>query len=1043
MAEEGFKRKLAAILSADVEGYSRLMDDDEEATVLTLTSYRNAITDLVQQFRGRVVDAPGDNLLAEFTSVVDAVNCAVEIQRDLAERNTELAYNRQMQFRIGVNLGDVIEEDGRIYGDGVNIAARVESLAEAGGICISGRAHDQVENKLGLEYEDLGKHEVKNISRPIQVYRVLSLPGAAAHRVVQAKESLGRKWRKIAISAAVVVLIVGGLVVWQFYMRSPAIEPASVEKMAYPLPDKPSIAVLPFVNMSGDPEQEYIGDSIAENIITALAYIPEMFVIARTSTSVYKGKAVEVKQVSEELGVRYVLEGSIQKAGDRIRVTAQLIDAISGHHLWADRYDREMEDFFDVLDEIAKKVAIELQVKLTEGDIARNSHRTDNFEAWASATTGYSFVKFITRENVAKAKELFEKAVKLDPGYAFAWGGLGAVHLTYVAMGWSESPAKSFKLAVEYTDKALKIDETLTCATAVKGRLYGVQRQFEQAIATGKRAIALGPSHDLSYGHLSYVMFNAGNFRESSTLMKKAMRLNPHYPAWYLYVLARSYFHEGRYEKAVEAGNRVLARAQKGEFPPLFVHLGLSAAYIELGRREEANSHAAEVLRIFPQFSLEYYAKFDLYKNKTDFERYLESLRKAGIPDTPPLPLPDKPSIAVLAFDNLSGDPEQEYFSDGIAEDIITALSKTPKVFVIARNSSFTYKGKPVKVQQVGRDLGVRYVLEGSVRKIGNKVRITAQLIDSKTGHHLWAEKYDRELGDIFAVQDEITKKVILELHIKLTHGEQARIYSKGTDNIDAYLMAMQAQWYSYLWSKNRNLEARRLVEKAIVLAPDYAYGYRILGLTHVVDLFVGLSQSPKKSLVLAMDAYKKAISLDKSLASAYNGMGFVLTMLRKHDDAVSIGKKAIELEPNSADVLQGYAAILTYSGMVNEAIPLFREVRRLNPIPSNSYYHGFGHALRLSGKYEEAIALQRKAIKQEPDDIFSYLILGYSASLAGRDEEAQAAVKEILRIKPNFSVADLRAPFKDRTVLEQNCEAINKAGLSLNCDALRKTASK
>ena len=292
-------------------------------------------------------------------------------------------------------------------------------------------------------------------------------------------------------------------------------------------------------------------------------------------------------------------------------------------------------------------------------------------------------------------------------------------------------------------------------------------------------------------------------------------------------------------------------------------------------------------------------------------------------------------------------------------------------------------------------------------------------------------------------MQDEITKKVILELHIKLTHGEQARIYSKGTDNIDAYLMAMQAQWYSFLWNKNRNLEARRLVEKAIVLAPDYAYAYRILGMTHVVDLFVGLSQSPKKSLVLAMDAYKKAISLDKSLASAYLGMSFVLTLLRKHDEAVSIGKKAIELEPNSADVLQGYAAILTFSGMVEEAIPLFREVRRLNPIPSNSYYHSFGHALRLSGKYEEAIALQRKAIKQEPDDHLSYIILGYSASMAGRDEEAQAAVKEILRIRPNFSVADLIAPFKDRTILEQNCEALNKAGLSLNCDALRKTASK
>jgi adenylate cyclase len=281
MADEGFKRKLAAILSADVEGYSRLMDDDEEATVRTLTAYRTTIADLVQQFHGRIVDTPGDNILAEFPSVVDCVNCAVEIQRELAEKNAELPDNRRMEFRIGLNLGDVIEEEGRIYGDGVNIAARVESLAEAGGICISGRAHDQVENKLDLEYEDLGKHQVKNISRPIQVYRVLSYPGAAAHRVVQAKETLGRKWRKIAISTAAIVVFAIALGFWLSYTHRPVIEPASVDKMAFPLPEKPSIAVLPFANMSEDPKQEYLSDGITEQIITTLSKVPYMFVIAR------------------------------------------------------------------------------------------------------------------------------------------------------------------------------------------------------------------------------------------------------------------------------------------------------------------------------------------------------------------------------------------------------------------------------------------------------------------------------------------------------------------------------------------------------------------------------------------------------------------------------------------------------------------------------------------------------------------------------------------------------------------------------------------
>ena len=303
MADEGFKRKLAAILSADVEGYSRLMDDDEEATVRTLTTYRSAISDLVQQYRGRVVDSPGDNILAEFKSVVDAVNCAVEIQRELAERNAELLDNCKMQFRIGVNLGDVIDEDGRIYGDGVNIAARVESLAEAGGICISGRAHDQVENKLGLEYENLGKHEVKNISRPIQVYRVLSYPGADAYRVVQAKKTLGRKWRIIGMLAAIVVIVIGGLAIWQFYMRRPTEEPASVEKMAYPLPDKPSIAVLPFDNMSDDPKQEFFSDGISEEIISALSKTDQLFVIARNSTFTYKGykNKADVKLIADAL----------------------------------------------------------------------------------------------------------------------------------------------------------------------------------------------------------------------------------------------------------------------------------------------------------------------------------------------------------------------------------------------------------------------------------------------------------------------------------------------------------------------------------------------------------------------------------------------------------------------------------------------------------------------------------------------------------------------------------------------------------------------
>ncbi|MEE9151849.1 MAG: adenylate/guanylate cyclase domain-containing protein, partial [Thermoplasmata archaeon] len=344
MTEEGFKRKLTAILSADVEGYSRLMGEDEDATIRTLTTYRELMSTLIQKHRGRVVDSPGDNLLAEFGSVADAVRCAVEVQEELRVRNAELPENRRMEFRIGINLGDVVQEGERIYGDGVNITARVEGLAEGGGICISGTVYDSIKNKLSLSYESLGEHTVKNITEPVRVYRMRVGPE------VREEKAGPRRWQKAALAAVVVLVVAAGAwAIWNFYFRPPPIEPASVEKMAYPLPDKPSIAVLPFVNMSGDPEQEYIADGISESIITALCKIPEMFVIARTSTSTYKGKSVKTQQVSEELGVRYVLEGSVQKAGDRIRVTAQLIDAISSHHLWADRYDRDIEDFFDLL----------------------------------------------------------------------------------------------------------------------------------------------------------------------------------------------------------------------------------------------------------------------------------------------------------------------------------------------------------------------------------------------------------------------------------------------------------------------------------------------------------------------------------------------------------------------------------------------------------------------------------------------------------------------------------------------------------------------
>jgi adenylate cyclase len=357
MNTQDFKRKLTAVFSADVAGYSRLMGEDEAATVKILEAYKQVMFSLIKQHRGRVIDSPGDNILAEFASVVDAVQCGVAVQNELKARNADLPENRRMQFRIGINLGDVIEEGERIYGDGVNIAARLEALADPGGICISKTAFDHIESKLPLGYQFLGEQKVKNIARPVGAYKVMMEP-----RILPVEGKMKGKevafWRRKSVLAGAVALLVViiGLLVWNFYYRAPKIEPASRERMAFPLPDKPSIAVLPFVNMSGDPKQEFLCDGITEEIITALSKIPRLFVISRQSTSSYKDKPVKVKQVSEELGVRYVLEGSFQRSGDRVRITSRLIDALTGNQLWAEQYERDLKDLFALQDEILGRV---------------------------------------------------------------------------------------------------------------------------------------------------------------------------------------------------------------------------------------------------------------------------------------------------------------------------------------------------------------------------------------------------------------------------------------------------------------------------------------------------------------------------------------------------------------------------------------------------------------------------------------------------------------------------------------------------------------
>jgi len=629
MAQEGFKRKLTAILSADAVGYSRLMAEDEAATVKTIATYREIMSTLVKQHRGRVVDSPGDNLLAEFSSVVDAVQCAVAVQNEFESRNAELAENRRMEFRIGINLGDVIDEEDRIYGDGVNIAARLESLADPGGICVSKTAFDQIETKLPLGYEYLGEQSVKNIPKPVGAYRVLMKPDAAG-KVIGEKRFLGRYSRRTAMAAIVTLVVVaGGLIGWNIYLQqSKKVEPASIEKMAYPLPDKPSIAVLPFDNLSGDPEQEYFSDGITEEIITALSKTPKLFVIARNSTFTYKGKPVKVQQVSEELGVQYVVEGSVRKAENRVRINAQLIDALTGRHIWAEKYDREIKDIFVIQDEITKKIITALQIKLTEGEDALElGLRTNNLDAYLKALKAIEYIIQFNKESVAMAQRLSEEAITLDPKYASAYRILGVTHMHDVFLGRSKSPKKSMITAIKYVQKAIELDDSEAESHSVLGFMLALMKQYDKAVSEGELAVTLNPNSADSHAWLGMTYRYVGRWEDAIQIYKKAIRLNPIPPNWYLYGIGLAYGMTGQYEEGIRECTKAIRLAPNSQYPRLMMTIIYSLA----GREVEAQTQAKELLKINPKFSVDRWMKMLKYKKQVDREQVINALRKAGL----------------------------------------------------------------------------------------------------------------------------------------------------------------------------------------------------------------------------------------------------------------------------------------------------------------------------------------------------------------------------------------------------------------------------
>ena len=576
MGTNGHKRKIAVILAADVEGYSRLMGADEEATLETLTAYREAMDARIVDRGGRVVGSAGDSVLAEFPSAVEAVRCGVEVQAELGRRNAALDPDRRMAFRIGINLGDVIEAEGDIFGDGVNVAARLEKLADAGGVCISGAVYDQVKGKLEVGCDDLGPQSVKNIADPVHVYRV-RLSAEAAPR-------------------------------------------ATVDAAA----ETPSVAVLPFDNMSADPEQEYFSDGMTEDIITTLSKLSGLFVIARNSTFTYKGKAVKVQDVGADLGVRYVLEGSVRKAGDRIRVSAQLVETATGHHIWAERYDRTLEDVFAVQDELSQEIAAALKVRLSAGEKERLARKpTENMEAYDLLLRGRDEMMRTTREATEKASALFQRALELDPDCAVAYARLAQASNITGMYGWGGAE-ESRRRAMELVEKALRLDDTVPFAHGARGGiLLWWRHDHDGALTEARRWIELDPNDADGYLNLADVLVWAGRPDEAMPLIEESMRLNPHYSFITLFGLGHAHWVRGDLDEALSAFKRGIAR--NPDFPPN--HAFLSAILAERGEIDAARAAMDAVHRTGFDLSPD---RFEMipYARKEDLERLRRALLK-------------------------------------------------------------------------------------------------------------------------------------------------------------------------------------------------------------------------------------------------------------------------------------------------------------------------------------------------------------------------------------------------------------------------------
>jgi adenylate cyclase len=1039
MAENAVTQRVAAILAADVAGYTRLMADDETATIDALDAARAVFTEHTQANQGRVVDTAGDSVLAIFETTAGAVLAAMAIQKRLGEINAPVPEARRMRFRIGIHLGDIHEKaDGTIYGDGVNIAARLEGIAEPGAIIVSDVVQGALRGRVDVGFADAGSHEVKNVAEPVRAYGVL-LEGAAAPSRPAAKR------RPLVLAGAGFAVILVGAIFWQ--LRDPAPEPppaevanaeAEDEDSILALPKGPSIAVLPFDTFSEDRNIEYFADGLAEDITTALSRFPDLFVISRNSTFQYKGQPIDVREVGSNLGAEYVLEGSVRLTSDNLRVNAQLLNATDGSHLWAETFDRDFtaEDLFEIQDSITEQVVSiigDAWGVLAQDRLERvRGLGTQDLGSYACVARVQSYIRTFAPDEHLAVRTCLEETVENDPGYANAWAWLARLIVDEHQIYQNPKP-NSLDRALAAAQRAVELDPQNDQAQAALADAHFHRLEMDEFAAAAKRTLDLNPNSSAALAEIGYQYAYMGEWDRGITLLRKAQKLNPRHPNWYFLITTFDQYGKGQYEAA-------LTEAQKINMPGFFLnYMMLGMIYGQMGRLDEAKAALEKLDALWPGFTMESARDFmgRIMPDASVREKVFDGLRKAGLPEA--APAPSRPVIAVLPFDSMSEDAAHQFFADGIVEDIITRLARFSEIGVIARNSSFQYKGEAVDVRAVAEELGATYVLEGSVRRSENDIRVVAQLLDATDGTHLWAETYDRDLtaGSVFEIQDDITARVVGAIASGDSVIAMAVVNDsegKAPADLASYECVLRAYEYWRVITPDVHLDVRNCLEIVINNEPDYAQAFAVLANVTIDELLYGYNPRPNMTPPLdrALAHAQQAVDIDPK--SAWAHWALARTAYYRHNIRLfrTESDRALELAPNDTLVLAVAGHFLAYSGSWERGMSIMAKAIELNPHHQTWYHFSYFYDAYRQGLDEDALAAAQRI--NMPGFFWTHQVLAAAYAQLGMATEAADAVATLQEMYPGYSIQtmiDLHRMWNHGDdVINRMADGLRKAGL-------------